>query len=56
MILNIETLPITGLPWWLGGKESTCQRRRCEFDLWTREIPNAAERLSLCAVTTEPVL
>ena len=26
------------LPWWLGGKESTCQCRRCRFDPWVRKI------------------
>ena len=28
-----------GLPWWLSGKESTCQCRRCGFDPWSRKIP-----------------
>ena len=28
-----------GLPWWLSGKESTCQWRRCGFDSWVRKIP-----------------
>jgi len=27
------------LPWWLSGKESTCQCRRCRFDLWVGKIP-----------------
>ena len=30
-----------GLPWWLSGKESACQRRRyrcCGFSLWVEEI------------------
>ena len=30
-----------GLPWWLSGKESTCQCRRCKrlgFDPWVRKI------------------
>ena len=27
------------LPWWLSGKESTCQCRRCRFDPWIRKIP-----------------
>ena len=27
------------LPWWLSGKESTCQFRRCEFGSWVRKIP-----------------
>ena len=28
-----------GLPWWLSGKESTCQCRRLVFDPWVRKIP-----------------
>ena len=44
------------LPWWLHGKESTCQCRRRRFDPWVGKIPHAAEQLSLCAATTEPVL
>ena len=28
-----------GPPWWLSGKESTCQCRRHGFDLWVRKIP-----------------
>ena len=27
------------LPWWLIGKESACQCRRCRFDSWVGEIP-----------------
>ena len=27
------------LPWWLSGKESSCQCRRPGFHLWSREIP-----------------
>ena len=27
------------LPWWLSGKESTCQCRRCEFNPWVGKIP-----------------
>ena len=30
---------LQGLPWWLSGKESTCQRRRCSFDPWVVKIP-----------------
>ena len=26
-------------PWWLGGKESTCQCKRCRFNPWVRKIP-----------------
>ena len=27
------------LPWWLSGKESACQYRRCGFDPWVGKIP-----------------
>ena len=30
---------IFGLPWWLNGKESTRQCRRCEFDPWVGKRP-----------------
>ena len=30
---------VTGLPWWLSGKESTCQCRRPRFDPGVRKIP-----------------
>ena len=29
---------LLGLPWWLSGKEPTCQCRRHRFDPWVREI------------------
>ena len=44
---------LLGLPWCLGGKESTCQ---CRVPLLIWEDPNALEQLSPCATTTEPVL
>ena len=28
----------TGLPWWLNGKESACQCRRCGFDPWVGKM------------------
>ena len=28
-----------GLRWWLNGKESACQCRRCGFDPWVGKIP-----------------
>ena len=34
-----EHLGLLGLPWWLRGKESTCQCRRCEFDPWVGKMP-----------------
>jgi len=42
-----------GLPWWLSGKESTCQCRRPGFDHWSRKIPHSEEQLSPWATTTE---
>ena len=30
---------LLGLPWWLSGKESTCQCRRHRFNPWVRKIP-----------------
>ena len=32
---------ITGLPWWLSGKEPTCQGRRQGFDPWPGKVPHA---------------
>ena len=44
--LNFRTIGIWGqiilcwgLPWWLSGKESACQGRRCGFDPWVGKIP-----------------
>ena len=45
-----------GLPWWRSGKESACQCRGHGFELWSGKIPLAAEQLSPCTTTTEPVL
>ena len=36
--LSIVLLHI-GLPWWLKGKESICQCRRCAFDPWVARSP-----------------
>ena len=33
-----------GVSWWLSGKESACQCRRCRFDLWVRKIPSRRKR------------
>ena len=35
----VVSTPSKELPWWLSGKESTCQCRRCGFDPWLRKIP-----------------
>ena len=29
---------LSGLPWWLSGKESACQHRRSRFNPWVRTI------------------
>ena len=36
---NRLLLILSGLPWWLSGKESICQCRRNRFDLWVGKIP-----------------
>ena len=33
-----------GGPWWLSGKESACQCRRCWCNPWVRKIPPEKER------------
>ena len=43
------------LRWRLSGGESACQCRRHGFDPWSRKFPHAAQQLSLCATTIEPV-
>ena len=45
---------LSGLPWWLSGKESACQCRTHGIDPWSRKIPHAPEQLSPWATTTEP--
>ena len=40
------------LPWWLSGKECSCQCRGHRFNPWSRKIPH----ISPCATTTEPTL
>ena len=50
---SMHTQRRLGLPWWLSGKESTCQCRRRGFHPWARKIPHALE---LCAKTVEPLL
>ena len=37
--MSFDQIKIPGLPWWLSGKESTCQCRRRGFDPWSGEIP-----------------
>ena len=42
----------TGFPWWLSGKESTCQIRIQGFGPWS----GAVKQIRLWATNTEPVL
>ena len=37
-ILSYSRISV-GLPWWLTGKEFTCQCRRCRFKPWVRKTP-----------------
>ena len=53
---NLNTILHVGFPWWLSGKELTCQRRRHGFDPWSEKMPHAMENLSPCATTIEPGL
>ena len=43
-------------PWWLTGKESTCQCRKHGLDTLSRKIPHTTEQLRPCATTIEPAL
>ena len=46
-----------GLPWWLSGKESSCQCRRHGFNPRSGTIPHdAGQLLSLCSRACEPQL
>ena len=49
----IQEKTISGLPWWLSGKESAWQCKRLVFDPWSRKITYANEWLNLCTTTTE---
>jgi len=45
-----------GLPWWLSGKEATCQCRRHQFNPQSRKIPLAVEQLRPWVTTIGLVL
>ena len=51
-------MQILGLPWWLNGKESTCQCRKNRFDPWSVTQRNGME-LNLedptCHGVTKPI-
>ena len=38
-LAHMHVSPVVGFCGGLGGKESTCQYRRCRFDPWVRKIP-----------------
>ena len=39
--LIFNQVAIMGFPWWLSGKESTCQPKSHEFNTWSRKVPHA---------------
>ena len=39
LLLLVKLMFISGLPWWLNGKESACQCRRRGFYPWVGKIP-----------------
>ena len=39
IVLNADGKETINFPWWLSGKESADQCRRCRFDPWVRKIP-----------------
>ena len=39
LLRNLALENIIGLPWWVSGKEFTCQCRRYGLDPWVRKIP-----------------
>ena len=38
-IRDLNSVRQVGLPWWLSGKESACQCRRCGFNPWVMKSP-----------------
>ena len=42
--ISIKAMELKGLPWWLSGKEPTCQCGRLGFDPWSGKIPHAATK------------
>ena len=55
LVIREIKIIIRGLPWWLIGKESTCQCRKHGFDPWSGKIPQATDQLSPHATTVNPV-
>ena len=56
LFLYTIRINVTGLPWWLSGKESSCQCRRHRCSPWPGKTPHATGQLSPWATTTELVL
>ena len=56
MVASETSKQCPGLPRWLSGKESTCQRRRLKFDPWSGKIPHTIGQLSPYTTNAEPAL
>ena len=39
LYLMLQSIFLYGLPWWLSGKETPWQCRKCRLDPWVRKIP-----------------
>ena len=39
ILIKLSLGTTRGRPWWLSGKESTCQCKRPGFDLWVAKTP-----------------
>ena len=48
---SLQKLQVWGLPWWLSGKEPSCQCRRHRFESWSGKTPHATKQLKQCAAT-----
>ena len=49
-----EAVVFKELPWWLSGKESTCQCRGHWFNPWSRKILRAVQQQHPCTPAAEP--
>ena len=56
ILYNLSLSVLPGLPWWLSGKESTCQCKGHRFNRCSRKIPHALRQLIPDATTIKPVL
>ena len=44
LIAKLYSIVCMGLPWWLSGKEPTCQCRKLRFDFWVGKILSRRKR------------